>query len=233
MSTESYQSISQIIVFLGLFLAALGGYGTYYFGKLIDRDKEMRTAFSGELKAKEQILISAKDHVWPKVEFGDSGAIFLFAGPQNSPLITFSEDTKLTIIREEERVKVSLTIRDKSGRIVAELLKNEWKVNQQNSWDRNYTSDALEVRDPTGDIVLQVRALSDRVQLQAKFFDSTGRGFAFGKVIGPQGVGGGIEFTGPDNPQLQMKFEPLFKYPSSSHLGEKALPDDMSNNTVR
>lgn len=221
MSNEGWQAISQVIVALGIVLTALGGYGAYYFSKRIDRDKELRTAYTGELKAKEEILVSAKDRVWPKVEFGDSGAILMFTGPQGEPLIKFSEDTNLTIIREQGRVKVSVSIRDKTGRLVAELLKNEWKVNPQNAWDRNYTTDALEVRDPTGDVVLQARALTDRIQLQAKFYDSNGRGFAFGKVLGPQGWGGGLEFTGPANPNLRMKIEPMFKYPSDSHFGER------------
>jgi hypothetical protein len=76
------------------------------------------------------------------------------------------------------------------------------------------------VKDPTGDIVLQVKVLEDRVQLQAKFYDSDGRGFAFGKVIGPQGWGGGVEITGSERPYLRMKIAPMFKYPSHSHLGE-------------
>lgn len=58
---------------------------------------------------------------------------------------------------------MSLVIRDRSGRLVAEIVNNEWKVNPQNAWDRNYSADALEVRDPTGDIVLQVKALADRI----------------------------------------------------------------------
>jgi hypothetical protein len=158
------------------------------------------------------------------VEFGDSGAILRYTGPQGSPLFTFAEDTRLTIVSENGKVKVTVTIRDKTGRVVAELIKNAWKVNPQNSWDRNYTDDALEVRDPSGDVVLQVKALPDRIQLQAKFYDSSGRGFGFGKVLGPDGWGGGLEFTGPANPQLRLKITPMFKYPSDLHLGELVPP---------
>lgn len=181
---------------------------------------DARSAYTGTLQARNQVVVSATQHVWPKVEFGDSGAILLYAGPQGSLLLTFAEDTKFTIVREAGQVKVSTIIRDRTGRVVAELVNNEWKVNPNNSWDRNYTSDALEVRGPIGDTVLQVRVLEDRVQLQAKFYDSDGRGFAFGKVLGPQGWGGGIEITGPADPQLHMKIAPMFKYPSDSHFGE-------------
>jgi len=156
------------------------------------------------------------------IEFGDSGAMLAYGGPQGRPFITFAQDTQLTIVTEDNQVKVSTIVRDKTGAVIAELRKNEWKINPNNSWDRNYTADALEVKDPSGEIVLQVKALRDRIQLQAKMFDSSGRGFAFGKLHGPDGWGGGIEFTGAAHPELQMKFEPMFAYPSDSHLGELA-----------
>ncbi len=186
---------------------------------LVRCEEKARSAYTGILQAQQHIVVSGTQHVWPKVEFGDSGAIPMYAGPQGSPLFTFAEDMKLTIVREEGHVKVSTIIRDRTGRVVAELVKNEWRVNPHNSWDRNYTSDALEVRDPTSDIVLQIKVLEDRVQLQAKFHDSGGRGFEFGKVLGPQGWGGGIEITGPAYPQLQMRIAPIFKYPSDSRFG--------------
>lgn len=220
MSNESWQSLSQGIIALGIALTALGGYGAYYFGKRVDAEKDLRSVYGGELRAPEEVLVAAEKQLWPKVEFGNSGAMLIFTGPEGSPLFTFGRDTKLTIVRDQGRVKISLAIRDKTGRLVAELLKNEWKVNPQNSWDRNYTADALEVRDPSGDVILQVKALADRIQLQAKFYDENGRGFAFGKVPGPQGWGGGLEFTGPAHPQLQMKIDPIFRYPSQSHFGE-------------
>lgn len=220
MTNQSWQTLSQIVVVIGLLLTALGGYGAYHFGKLVEQEKDAKSAYTGELKVRKKLLLSGTEHVWPKIEFGDSGAILLYAGPTGSPLFTFADDTKLTIVREGDSVKVSLLIRDKTGAVVAELQKNEWKVNPHRSWDRNYSRDALEVIDETGDVVLQVKALQDRVQLQAKFYDSHGRGFAFGKTKGPDGVGGGMEFTGPAHPVLTMKFARMFAYPSDRHLGE-------------
>jgi len=207
---------------LGGGLAAVAGFGSYLFGQRVEHDKRAHDAYSGHIKPKRSLIFSAAEKVFPKIEFGDSGAILIFAGPEGSPLFKFAEDTELTIVNEDNQVKVSTVVRDRTGRIVAELRKNEWKVNPNNSWDRNYTSNTLEVKDPSGEIVLQVKALRDRIQLQAKMFDSSGRGFAFGKLHGPDGWGGGIEFTGAAHPELQMKFEPMFAYPSDSHLGELA-----------
>jgi hypothetical protein len=221
MTSQGWQTLSQVVVAVGLFLTALGGYGAYYFGKRVDREKEVRAAYSGVLEAKPETLLSGQAHIWPNLELGDSGAVLVYAGPSGSPLFKFGEDTALIVLRENGQVKVSIIIRDQSGKAVAELVKNEWRVNPQNSWDRNFTSDALEVKDSSGDIVLQVRALQDRVQLQAKLYDSTGRGVGFGKILGPDGKwGGGIELTGAANPRLRLRISPLFKYPGDRHLGE-------------
>ena len=196
MTNETFQITSQILVALGIFLTGLGGFGAYYYGKRIEQEKgvaqakkeeksEAQRAYAGRLKS--QVLLSPGGNVYPKFEFGDSGAILMFTGPQGSPLFKLAADNDLTILVENGQVKVSTVIRDKGGRVVAEITKNEWKVNPQNSWDRNYSSEALEVKDPSGDIVLQIKVVEDRVQFQAKMYDATGRGVGFGKVLGPNG----------------------------------------------
>ncbi len=219
MSNQALLTLSQIIVALGLVLTALGGYGAYHFSKKIEREKEAKAAYTGVIKASGKILLSTKDNVWPTLEIGDSGAKLVWAGPPGGALIRLS-GTDLTIVREDGRVKVSILIRDKTGAIVAELIKNEWKVNPNQTWDRNYSPDALEVIDPTGDVVLQVRALLDRVQLHAKLYEPNGRAIGIGK-----GPGGGIfEVTGPQHPVLKLKIERMFVYPSDLHLGETQRP---------
>ena len=218
MSGEMWLTVSQSAVAVGLIIAAIGGFGAYHFGKQIDKESETRGAYSGTLKASGRVLLAAQDRVWPQLEFGDSGAVFRYGGPNGSPLFKFGEDSNLTVTSKDGQIMVSVAIRDKNGALIAEVIENDWKINPNNSWDRNFSPDALEVRDPSGDIVLQVRALPDRIQLQAKLYDSNGRGIALGKATG----GGAIELTGPNHPNLELKIEPLFRYPSSTHIGELA-----------
>lgn len=231
MTNQMLQTISQVLVGVGILLTALGGFGAYFFGQRAERDRAMqidlkaaekaqKETYAGLLQSDSKILFSVDKQVYPKLEFGDSGSILLFKGPQGTPLFKIAEDNDITVEVERGQVKVSTMIRDSQGRIVAEIAKNEWKVNPKNSWDRNFSKDALEVKDPTGDIVLQVKLVDDRVQFQAKLYDSTGRGIAFGKVLGPDGWGGGIELTGPNHPKLTLKIAPIFKYPSELHLGK-------------
>lgn len=182
--------------------------------------EDARSKYSGVLEHKSKILLSPRKKALPKLEFGDSGSVLVWGGPEGEPIFKIFEDNSLTISIENGQVKVSTLIRSQDGSVIAELVNNEWKVNPRKSFDRNYSRDALEGKDERGDIVLQVILVEDRIQFQGKFYDSSGGGVAFGKMRGPEGIGGAIEITGPNHPRLRLSIEPIFKYPSDLHLGE-------------
>lgn len=165
------------------------------------------------------ILLSLKRQIIPQFEFGDSGAVLQYKGKEGVPLFKIFDDNNLTIWIEKGHIKISTLIRDKFGEVVAELSANEWKVKKESVFDRNYSKNALEVRDRTGDIVLQVKIKNNRVQFQGKIYGSKGQGVAFGKTKTP-GIGGIIEITGSNHPNLELKIGPIFRYPSEFHLGE-------------
>jgi len=224
--------IALIVALLGVYkkdswplLVTLGISGLLLIGAIVQIAIEFREGkeaakvkYVGTLKPKARVLFSTRDNVTPMIELGDGGTIFSFAGPQGQPLFKIFDDNSLTVVIDGGRVKVSTLIRDKSGAAVAELINNEWKVNRNNTFDRNYSKDALEVKDNSGDIVLQVRVLNDRIQFQGKFYNSQGNGVAIGKH--DSGKGGTIEMTGANHPHLELKIEPIFQYPSENHLGE-------------
>jgi hypothetical protein len=189
------------------------------FITLGEQREKRAAAFTGTLRGR-KIVLSGQAKVFPKLEIGDSGAILMYAGPQGAPLLRIFEDTSLEIWLEDGKLKVSTQIRDKVGRLVAELRANEWTVKPERVWDRNYSDDALEVVDETGDVVLQVRLVEDRVQFAGKFYSRDGRGVGIGRMTTPLGTGGVFEITGPEHPVLQLHIEPLFNYPSRMHLGE-------------
>lgn len=185
------------------------------------RKNEAKKAYTGKLQPEKKVIFSGKDNIYPELEIGDSGTVFSYAGPPDTPFIKIAEDDNIKIEIEGGEIKLSTKIRDKNGQIIAELINNEWKVvPPPNSWDRNYSPNALEVRDPHGDVILQVRLVENRVQFQAKLYDSTGRGVGFVKSPDPERKGCIIELTGPAHPNLDLKIIPIFKYPSELHLGE-------------
>jgi hypothetical protein len=136
-------------------------------------------------------------------------------------MFNFSDDNPLTIENIFRKVKVSTTIRDKSGAIVAELSKNQWRVWPPKTFDRNYTDDTLEVRRSDGNIVLQVRVLPDRVQLQGEWRSADGRGI---RLVKAPGGGGVIVIRRGEFERDDPKIKPIFRYPSDSHFRELLAP---------
>ncbi len=179
--------------------------------------KKAEDQFRNAGTLKSQTILSTQSKIFPKLEIGDSGSVFEYGGNPNEPLFVFFDSMPLFVKNVDGQIKVNTTIKSRKGGIVVELIDNEWKSNPQN-WDRNYSKDSLEVKDDQGDIVFQLRVLSDRVQLQAIYYD--GEGFAtalfkdrdgHGVMMPPFKVG---KIT---NPPL---IEPIFAYPSDLHLGE-------------
>ena len=162
----------------------------------------------------------------PQLEMADSGSILMFTGPQGQALFKFFDDCHVTIeirqnrITKRRRLLVSTLVRNAQGGLVAELKQNQWQVNPNASFDRNYRRDTLEVKGSAGDVILQARLVGDRVQFQAKFRDVNGKGIAIGKGKDANGaVGGIIEITGHAHPNLSLHIAPIFRYPSSRYFG--------------
>jgi hypothetical protein len=88
-------------------------------------------------------------------------------------------------------------------------------------WDKNYTGDTLEVRDGRDKIVLKVRILPDRVQLEGEWHNEQGVGVRLAQTHAPL-IEGGAQIiplqSFDDDPAITIT--PIFKYPSSEHFGE-------------
>lgn len=173
---------------------------------------QTRSEFSGVLEVKSNTLLSAN----AKLQIGDSSTILQYRNLSDQPIFRFFNDNTLTMRLENGQLKVSSLVRNPHGDVVAELIENEWKINPQKIFERNYTKDALEVRDQGGDVVLQIRLVEDRIQLQFKAYDSDGGAVVLAK--NPHGPDA-ILSTQPEEAR-NLHIEPIFKYPSDLHLGE-------------
>lgn len=174
-------------------------------------------AYSGILTPK--ILFSASDPgTKPKLQIGNSGVFMVGRMHMIMPMILESQ-LKVELINK--KMKVSTLIANQSGKIVVEIVRNEWKVAPPpGTWDRNYTNDALEVKNPEGHVILQVRALADRIQLQGAWPSSSLKGFT--TVIlrkdPSKNAEAQITWWRPGLPWPEI--EPMFEYPSDLHFGE-------------
>ena len=118
-------------------------------------------------------------------------------------------------------MEISTPILDRFGKRIANIEKNRWTVSRQPEiLDKNYNENALEIVDGSGEVVLQLRYLPDRLQIAVEWRDQFGRGQEWAKCGHPPS-GCIIPWGGPKTElQNEVLIEPIFQYPSSEHLGE-------------
>lgn len=190
-------------------------------------------SYSGTLTAKTQTIFSTAGTSRIKtMEVGATGTTFTIEnqGEYGSLVLPFLTQSQFKIEDVDGRSKVSAQIADRTGNIIVELRRNEWKVAPPpGTWDRNYTDDALEVINAQGKVVLQVKVLPGRLQLQGEWWAPT-----CGPNVSVQGPACGIrvlQVPGEYNGQIQIlpperpnayQIKRMFEYPSDLHLEELA-----------
>jgi hypothetical protein len=179
-------------------------------------------ANSGVLRSR--LSLWSADRRALRMEIDGTGAVFDWVGAQGDPMLHMFQESQLTLERYGRQLLVSSKLRDKTGRLVAEIIRNEWKVSPL-AWDRNYRTDALEVLDPEGHVALQVRLMPDRVQIQGQWYGPNGEVMRLARAKSPNPTGmAEIVLVGAkstDKPS-ENHIERMFKYPSDLHLGELA-----------
>jgi hypothetical protein len=125
-------------------------------------------------------------------------------------------DPLLSIRLLNGKLLVTTRVRDASNGLIAEMNDNEWKHQHQPAiFDRNYTQDALEIRESTGKVVLQVANLGNTVDVAAIFRCKNGWTYIAGPIAGE---GSAIELRRPSVP-LRFEIPPICNYPSDLHFG--------------
>jgi len=182
-------------------------------------DPEVVNAKLDELiqsNASSGVLLNSSSSARPRFEIGDSGGGLEWDGPTSAMVLKFFEDSALIIDKVGDHIAVSTQVRDESGKIIAEIQRNEWKVRPSLYWDRNYNNNSLEIRDETGDVVLQIVALPDRIRIQGIWRDKSGEWLEMVK----SSDGHALVLKGP----TIIKISPIFMYPSERHFGELTKP---------
>lgn len=170
-----------------------------------------------------QVLLSP-DGIRPRIEIGETGTSISETDPFGTLILPFLKKEQFKIEIIDRAAKFSTKITDENNHLVAEIVHNEWLVSPPpESWDRNYNDDTLEVKDASGDIVLQVRAFADHIQFQGVWWverfvnlgktrieiweNKSARPWSAEIYI--------IPTNGSPKP-----IDPVFNYPSAQHLGE-------------
>jgi hypothetical protein len=160
-----------------------------------------------------------------QIELGHPGFKFIIDNPADAKMplfLFFREKDKLLVELINEVPALTTELKDKNGKVIVTIERNHWTVNRDQGivWDKNYSDDALEVKDGRGKVVLQVRALPDRIQVLGEWHSESGDGW---RITQDTEADGEHTLIMPlccfyDDPPYSIV--PIFKYPSSEHWGE-------------
>ncbi|MGB7099495.1 MAG: hypothetical protein WBD95_12130, partial [Xanthobacteraceae bacterium] len=115
-------------------------------------------SYTGVLAPKAKLLFSANNAggAMPLIQIGQTGVVL---APKDFGRGTYDEMEKdangaflLPALKASQfvvesiggKIKVSTQITDADGKMIAEIIRNEWRVSPGQAWDRNYSDDALE-----------------------------------------------------------------------------------------
>jgi hypothetical protein len=140
------------------------------------------------------------------IQVGQGTTSLLWNGPDGGPQFA-NYRNEFKVWRDQRGwLQISTTIRDENDNLVGSIDSNVWQVSasQSECWDKNYTDNALEIKDGQGRVLLQVVLFPDKIQLQAQWHSKKGRDLTLTM----------------DGYTDQWGIVPMFKYPSGDHWGE-------------
>lgn len=187
------------------------------------KGKDRENLFQEFLQLKNKELASAEDIVW--ITFGSNRMGIdkesIKHGEVFSPVL-FVEDSPLIIKLVDGALKFSGSFRSLDGKIVAEIKDNEWQVNPNNYFKRNYDDNGLEVIDADGIMKFQVDFIDENNVNVNGFF----------KMENTYVLATNDRMT--RTPEVRFKEKAdivreseklplLFNYPEDIHFGERAM----------
>lgn len=220
---------------IGLIFTVSISLGIYKCQSINSAKKEEKSALSGRLESQETPLSDESIQVY----FATNCYYYPVESLLNGKVIhPFSS---VDVFLKGDQMLVSAKVFGLNKKIHAEMVKNEWKVNPNNYFDRNYDHSALEVRDSSeGCIVLQVEFLDQKSVRVAGLFEDKGHLCCVtdsGQMIPLKKDE--IKKYKPILTSALRKQEFLFKYPSDYHLHERetntkaaAIKDNLSKKTA-
>lgn len=147
---------------------------------------------------------------------------FITNGRLFSPLTGIGSNLPLTFTLDQNgALMVSAKFKDYNGDIVAVIKNNEWEINPNNYFRRNYDSRGLEVIDREGITKFQIEFITnDKIKIGGVFRDSTNWLFVNDRTIS----GTDVRAINKEEIIAQSELIPdMFKYPADKYFGVRNL----------
>lgn len=156
------------------------------------------------------------------IRAADDGPTFTFtsdsSGPSSLPAGIYRPE--LEVSEGPAGVLLTTSVKDRDGHLIVAIKDNHWTVYPQYSSDKNYTSNSLEVKDSSGEVVLQVVLIGSTALVRGIWRDQFGAGAELFSDENEKASGVTWWANGAEEKQKEQLISPSFIYPSSQHWGE-------------
>lgn len=124
----------------------------------------------------------------------------------------------------KNKIYVSAKVRSLDGKITAEIENNEWELNPNNYFKRNFDKSGLEIIDEFGIPIFQIDLIDNNSIRLGGIFINEITSIIIKSNTSPLTAYGGI----PDIENLKkegLEIQKMFKYPSNKYIGERVKID--------
>lgn len=221
-------------IIAGVIIIAIGGIvGTLFIQhgssistkKQVDRisseleDEKMKSALSGEIMPAISDSVPEKIRVFAGSFSLSTDRSHYSDGELIYPFRVLGVDYPLTLKLVEGRLMVSMKVYSLDGQTVAEINDNEWVVNPNNYFQRNYDENALEIIGEF-DIPMQVELIDQgTIRVRGVFINSEGDAVIVDDV-GVQVLKG--RRSSEEIRDAAKNIKRIFEYPSDLNLGKRS-----------
>jgi len=185
---DKYIRIAQVIVVAAGVVGLFAGLAIYYFSDLKEKRKDKETALSGRIDPNPKVESYKYPTDIPAFDY-EPALVFIgnnkFTYPKDmlkrdfypfSFLILNGQTLEIPLSLKivDGKLLVSASVFDETGKFVCKIVDNEWIVNQNNYFERNYDDNGVEVIDQKGNVVLSADLIQPyTLELNGIFRSST------------------------------------------------------------
>lgn len=174
-----------------------------------NRKKEEYSLNYGELDGN----LNNKQVIRPQIAVGKT--IFDIESGKSFTDLFHIKDFDLWI--EDGKMFLTMKVKDTSGKLIALINKNEWLVNPNNFFDRNFDDRGIEILGESGTVIMHADYDGEKINLEGLFINENNWSIELNKNEDGLGTIG----YWPPSKKISLNIEPIFKYPSGLHQGER------------
>lgn len=190
---DKFIKILSMSIFVLGFLLLLANFAREHFTQQKNKKEKAKNAMSGEIKSMSQNTGEVNEYNYRFAEENLKDLIILkiggatcaydkklfHEGLETTRCVTVNDTEPVKIKFVDGRLFVSTKIFDLDGKIVCEIIDNEWSLNSNNYYKRNYDSHAVEVIDQFDNVVLSAEMINQQTILVNGIINIKGGGIMF------------------------------------------------------